>query len=499
MSFQLTPDERKAIIKQIALEREALRRKAKNCFYSFVKYLWTTIEPETTFVDGWHIYLKAKHFEAVKDFTISKLIVNEPPRHMKSTVGTVLFPAWVWGHYPHRSFIYGSHNQQLSTRDSIKCRQVIESEAYQEVFEPDWKLAGDQNQKTVFTNTRGGTRLAVGVGTGIVGFGGDYLGVDDPIDALQVHSEDVRRNAIDWIDYFFGTRINNPNANAKFLIMQRLHDNDPSGYLMRKDETFQRLILPAEYDPDAKIKSKTSLPYKDPRTKRGELLWPEQWGQTAIDEARIRLGDDASAQLNQNPQSPGGGFFPPEYWKYYDVSPSPILELVLFIDAAQKPGVSNDYSVFALWARTSTGYYLMDLMREKTDGPLLEELTVQFYNKWKPDEVVIEDASAGSSLIQYLLAQTSIPVLPFKPRFKKEVRAAAAKPTIKAGKCFLPKRPIYGTEDGKEVNLVEVFVREHEKFLKAEHDDTVDTTSMLVKHFSTRQQGADQTLVRSLV
>ncbi len=484
--------------KQIAIEKEISRRLAKDSLYHFTRYVWNVIEPETPFQDGWHIKVLCEHAEALARFDIQKLNVNMPPRHMKSIIWCVMLPAWVWGKRPNLSFIYGSHSLALATRDSIKTRMILYSEEYKEVFEPDWAFTDDQDQKTIFKNTKGGVRKSVGVGSAVTGEGGDFLIVDDPINALEAHSEIARDEAIRWFDTVLSTRINNPRRYAKAVIMQRLHEKDLSGHLIKKDSTFQHLILPARFNPEAENKSKTVLNFKDPRTKKGDLLWPNRWDDKAITDLETSLGDDANAQLDQEPRASGGGFFPKEYWKFYEAPPSEILSTTLFIDAAQKPGVSNDYSVFALWARTRNGYYLLDIMREKTDGPMLEELTIQMANKWCPDEIVVEDKSAGSSLIQYLLAYTSLPVLPFNPgRLSKEVRAAAAKPTVKAGKCFLPLRKIMGTEDGKEVNLIEVFVKEHEKFLKTAHDDIVDTTSMMVKHFNTFE--TFQPGIRSLV
>lgn len=476
------------LLKQIEVEKEISRRLAKDSLYHYVKYMWKVIEPETPFVDGWHIHALCAHAEAVTEFLIKELNVNMPPRHMKSIIWCVMWPSWVWGKYPERSFIFGSHSLALATRDSIKTRQLINSEEYKEVFDQQWTLADDQDQKTIFKNSRGGIRKAVGVGSAVTGEGADYLVTDDPINALEAHSEVTRLECIRWNDTVLSTRINNPRRYAKINIMQRLHDQDLSGHIIKTQKSFEHLILSARYNPDAELKSKTSLNFKDPRTKKGELLWSNQWDKEAIDKLEKQLGDDASAQLDQEPRSAGGGFIPKEYWNYYDTPPSTILEVIMFIDAAQKPGVSNDFSVYATWARTPNAYYLLDLSREKTDGPLLEELTIVIYNKWHHNDVVIEDKSAGSSLIQYLLNSTALPVTPFNPgRFSKEVRAAAAKPTIKAGKCFLPLKPIWGEEDGEKVNLVEVFVKEHEKFLKASNDDTVDTTSMMVKYFSTSE------------
>lgn len=486
MTTKLNDDVSKIKI-ELEIDNKISSLLAHDSLYHFVKTMWPIIEPQTPFVDGWHIRSICEHLEYVSEFRLKKLNINMPPRHMKSIIVSVMWPAWVWGTRPHLSFIFGSNAASLATRDSIKCRAVINSPQFGVIF-PKWgrgevSLAADQDQKTIFKNTQGGVRKAVGVGSTVTGEGADFLVVDDPIDAQEAHSELARETAKTWWDTVLSTRINNPKRHAKVIVMQRLHEGDLSGHVMKTDAEFKHLILSARYNPKAELKTNTG--FVDPRTQNGQLLWPEQWDADSIRDAEERLGDDAPAQLDQEPKTPGGGFFPKDYWKYYVTSPSPILETVLFIDAAQKPGVSNDFSVFATWARTTNGYYLLDIIREKTDGPLLEELTIQSYNKWKHTEVVIEDKSAGSSLIQYLLVNTSIPVLPFNPgRLSKEVRAAAAKPTVKAGRCFLPSKPIYGTEAGKEIDLVKKFVEEHEKFLKCEHDDTVDTTSMMVKHFN---------------
>lgn len=483
-----------------------LRRKSRVSLYHFTKYIWDVIEPEIEFVDGWHIEAICAHLEAVSRFEIKKLTINMPPRHMKSILGCVVFPAWVWGERPELSFIYGSHSVALATRDSIKTRELILSEKYSQVFEPKWSLKTDKNQKMSFENTRGGTRHSVGVGSGITGFGGDFLFIDDPISALEAHSEVAREEAKYWHDNVLSTRINNPKRHAKVIIMQRLHEDDLTGHVIKKDLAYERLILPAEYDPDLEKEeplavSETSLNYKDPRTTKGELLWPEQWDSEAVEDAKTTLGDDAEAQLNQNPKPGSGGLFPRTRWKFWETSPSDIIETVLFVDAAQKPGISNDYSAFAIWARTPNSFYLLDLCREKTDAPLLEELTKAYYDKWQPDAVVIEDKSAGSSLIQTLLTETTLPVIKYDPGQRdKVVRATAATPTIKAGKCYLPKAPImtHDKESKKDVNIIDLFIKEHERFPRAKNDDMVDTTSMAIEYFRGKLSSA-RPRIRSLV
>ena len=164
-----------------------------------------------------------------------------------------------------------------------------------------------------------------------------------------------------------------------------------------------------------------------------------------------------------------------------------VIDVVQFWDCAQKPGVTNDWSVCATWARTENGFYLIDLWREKVELPDLERAVKTNFHKHKPNAVVIEDKASGIGLIQTLLRETDLPVIPYDPGQRDKVsRAIAVTPTVEAGKCFLLDT-IEGLED---------FLSEHEKFPKGAHDDTVDTTSMMVEHFSMR--GNSRPRVRTL-
>jgi predicted phage terminase large subunit-like protein len=374
---------------------------------------------------------------------------------------------------------------------------VIESDVYKQIFKPDWELREDQNTLTKFTNTKGGSRRAVSVGSTITGDGATYLVCDDPHDVGEIYSELARERVKFWYDKTLSTRVDHPEHHAKVVIMQRLHEDDLAGHLLKRGD-YETLILPGEYDPEQDVKSQTSLGFKDPRTKPGELLWPEFWTPKSLDELREILGEDAEAQINQVPKSKSGGLFLKTDWKRYQASPSNIVQTGIFIDAAQKPGVTNDYTVIAVWAQTLSGYFLLDLLREKTDAPLLQALTVKTAEFWRPDFLLIEDKSAGSSLIQYLRSDTTLPVLAFDPLQRdKVVRATAAVPTVRAGKCYLPER-IQGLENGKLVNLVDVFIKEHETFPRAKHDDMVDTTSMMVEYFNKHGAVHDAPLIMQL-
>lgn len=496
----LTERQRRSLIEEMKIDLAISKRLAKVSLSHFTKVFWPIIEPETDFIEGWHIDAICQHLEAVSRFEIKKIIFNLPPRHMKSILVCVMFPAWVWASYPERRFLFGSHSQALATRDSIKTRMIIESELYKTYFSPDWTLTDDQNQKTIFSNTKSGFRKSIGVGGGITGDGGDYLVIDDPISALDVTSEVIKEEVNRWHDQVWSTRYNDAKRHAKIITMQRLDEIDLTGHVLEKDKKlidsgkgtarYERLILPARFDPDdPDIISQTSLNYVDPRKNKGELLWPERFDEAALLDLEEDLGENAEGQLQQNPKPRKGGLFPRDKWGMYDKTPSPILETVQFWDCAEKPGVTNDYSVCATWVRTHNGFYCLDVWRDKVDAPTLEVMAVQLFEEYEADAVVIEDKSHGTALIQYLRRFTTLPVLEYDPRQRdKTSRAIAATPAVRGGKCHLP----HGADWVKE------FKKEHEKFPKGKNDDQVDTTSMMVEYFNKRGSMERGPRVRSI-
>jgi predicted phage terminase large subunit-like protein len=455
---------------KIDLERELATRS----FRQFVELAWKYVEPARKFIPGWHIDAICEHLEAVTRGEIRNLLINMPPRHMKSTLVSVLWPAWVWTHSPHVQWIFSSYAHALSTRDSVKCRRLIESPWYQALFSDRYKISPDQNQKIRFSNTKNGERIATSVGGSGTGEGGDIIVVDDPHNVKDKESETVREATTTWWDEVMGSRGNNQKTVARVIVMQRVHDKDLSGHVLKKGG-YDHLCLPAEFESSRK-KNATTIGWTDPRTKDGELLWAENFGRTEVDQLKVNLGTyGAASQLQQNPVPVGGGLFKRIWWKRYRELPMDMQQIVQFWDCAQKPGLTNDYSVCATWGKTTTGLYLIDIWRNKVEAPQLEMALLSQASRFTPSAILIEDKSAGSSLIQYAKQKTILPIIAYDPKQRdKEVRATAATPTIEAGNCFLPESAPW----------VEDFILEHERFNNADHDDQVDTTSMMVEYFS---------------
>ena len=144
--------------------REILRRRCETSLAEFARRAWHIVEPATPFIDGWHIDIISECLEAVSRGEIKSLIVNMPPRHMKSMLVCVFWPCWEWTTKPHTRWLFASYAQALSIRDSLKCRRILDSQWYKSLW-PDVELLGDQNQKARFENSATGVRVATSVGT----------------------------------------------------------------------------------------------------------------------------------------------------------------------------------------------------------------------------------------------------------------------------------------------------------------------------------------------
>lgn len=151
------------------------RELAKRSLAEYIRQAWHIVEPGNQFIDGWHLHAISEHLEAATRGEIRNLIINIPPRHMKSLICCVFWFTWVWASKPETRWLFSSYGENLSIRDSLKCRRIISHPWYQRNFGDVFKLTGDQNQKTRFENDKTGYRLATGVGGLATGDGGDFI------------------------------------------------------------------------------------------------------------------------------------------------------------------------------------------------------------------------------------------------------------------------------------------------------------------------------------
>lgn len=314
----------------------------------FVRQAWRFVEPMTPYVDGRHIHSICDHLEAVAIGQIDNLLINIPPRFMKSLLVAAFFPAWVWGPHgdPGARFLYASYRERLAMRDSLRTRRIVESEWYRRKW-PRVQLQLDQNEKMRFDNTLGGYRIASSVSGGNTGEGGDYVIADDPHNAREIWSELKRENVVEWWDDVMSSRTGRWPTNRKIVVMQRLHEGDLSGHILAEKGNYVHLFFPQEYDPELRP-GRAGLPARslpsplgnpEWRSKPGTLLWPERFPRKVIDNIkRHEMTPYAyGGQHQQVPAPVEGGIFKREwirYWEPEDEDYGPVM--VRFADGTRR-------------------------------------------------------------------------------------------------------------------------------------------------------------------
>jgi predicted phage terminase large subunit-like protein len=482
------------LLRRPSLIAEIDAERARRSLAEFVRQAWLIVEPSTPFVPGWHIDAIIEHLEAVSRGQIRNLLINVPPRHMKSLLVSVFWPAWEWLRWPERRWLYSSYAATLSTRDSLNCRRLIESPWYQSRWGHVFALTGDQNAKTRFDNNRSGYRLSTSVGGSVTGEGGDRIVCDDPHKVDEVESDSVRKSTITWWGRVMSTRVNDPKTAARIVVMQRCHQQDLSGHLL-EEGGWEHLCLPAEYEG---TKCVTSIGWSDPREQMDELLWHERFGPTEIEGLKRSLGSyGAAGQLQQRPSPAGGGIFkrhwfriwqppganlPPILVRYPDGTDRLIVaedigkvdEQAQSWDCAFKGLETSDYVVGQVWGRLGARYLLLYQERGRMDYPATLRAVRNVSQLWPNCSAkLIEDKANGSAVIQ-MLAREIPGIIPVNPEGGKIGRAAAISPLIEAGNVYLPHPQLFP--------WVNDFIEECVSFPNGAHDDQVDAmTQMLIR------------------
>ena len=301
----------------------------------FITDHWRYVDP-VDYMHNWHIDCISEHLEAIRDGQLKRLIINIPPRNMKSLSVSVFFPAWLWLNDPSKSFLFASYAQSLSIRDSVKCRRIIQCPVYQQSMKelyPDFALTSDQNTKIRFDNNYQGYRLATSVGGALTGEGADIIVIDDPHNVVEGESEAVRNATLQWWDEAMSTRLNNPRTGVYIIIMQRVHEEDLTGHILAGNHSeYDHLCIPAEYEGNRIV---SSIGWKDIRKEENELLWEERISRSELDELKTKLGEYGTAgQLQQRPAPRKGGMFKPENAEVVDVIPAGISSCTRYWDKA---------------------------------------------------------------------------------------------------------------------------------------------------------------------
>lgn len=280
----------------IDVPRRLARLAAKTDFCSFLRMVVATVSPGVKYQHNWHIEAIEAHLHACARGEIRKLIINMPPRMLKSITVSVAWPAWLLGQDAKTRIMVASYAQSLSVKHSLDTRLVMQSPWYRDIF-PDTQLAHDQNEKDKFVTTKRGHRIATSVGGAATGEGGNILIVDDPLNPLQAKQRSMREAANQWFDHTFATRLDDKRNGAMVVVMQRLHAEDLSGYLLKK-QGWTLLSLPAIAPVDSEIACRGFRYVR----KQSEVLHAAREDVHMLEEMKRELGSaNFNAQYQQAP------------------------------------------------------------------------------------------------------------------------------------------------------------------------------------------------------
>ena len=393
--------------KQIRLELAA------RSLSDFIRLYWRSIDP-SPYCHNWHIEEICDHLQAVSAGGIRRLLITMPPRHMKSISVAVAWPAWSWLQTPgplrgpQVRFLFASYAHSLSVRDSVRCRRLIESPIYRMDWQARFRLTSDQNTKIRFENDAGGYRLATSVDGALTGEGGDIIVVDDPHNVREAESAVVREATLAWWNEALSTRLNDARTGAYVIIMQRVHERDLAGHVLREGG-WTHLCLPARFEPEH-----PAGVAHDRRSEAGELLWPERFGEPQIREMEERLGSyGAAGQLQQRPGPREGGMFAPQWFeivravladagrvRYWDLAAS-----------REQVGSDPDWTAGAKVALKDGVYYIEDLRRLRGTPKEVEDSvkqTAQLDGTAVPVWIEQEPGSSGKSVIDHFASRVLV-------------------------------------------------------------------------------------------
>ena len=468
-----TPNEH--LHEQIKIQDALLKLKAEQSLLAFVEQAWHILEPDTPFIHNWHIDALVEYLEAITAGEMTRVLINVPPRCMKSLLVSVLWPVWEWIRRPGGRWIFASHAEALSTKHSIDRRTLLQSAWYQGRWGEQVQLASDQNVKGEFQNTKRGVMIATSTGGSITGKGGDRIIVDDLHNPQQAESDAQRETALTYFRQTLSTRLDDKKTGAIVVVMQRLHERDLSAFC--QELGFVHVCMPAEAE------ARTEIVF--PRSGRvvtreaGDLLWPTREGRPELDAQKRMLGSMAYAgQYQQRPVPAGGAIFRRDWFQYYDELP-PLTHLAQSWDMAFKDRPDNDYVVGIVAGRRGADIYLID--RVKGQWAFSESCRqVEALRQKYPTSstILIEDAANGPAIVDALRHRiTGIIAVP--PEGGKLARAYAAQPQVEAGNVYLPNPRPHGRLMPERV-WVDDFLYQLTGFPSGAHDDDVDAFTQLV-------------------
>ena len=465
MKTRIKSKQKLADVSEQALMQALLRQDLA----AFVVKVFQTLFPGDEYLHNWHIDAVVHALMQIYLGVDRRLIITQPPRSLKSICTSVALVAWWLGQDPSQLFACVSYSHIPGLDFARQFRTVITSDWYRALF-PRVQLCKDT--ETECMTTEGGGRFVVPVGGSFTGRGADVIIIDDPIKAEDAQSEKLRRTVNDWYGTTLFPRLDDKEKGAIILVMQRLHEDDLAGKLLREGG-WAHLNLPAIAEEDQEIPVGPGVVH---RRKKGDALHPERESVAVLEMIKREMGSIAfSAQYLQRPIPLEGNIIKRAWIKWYDSPPSrgQGAQVVQSWDVASTTADTGDWSVCTTWLIVKRAYYLLDVWRGRLEFPDLKRKLIALAREHAPNRILIEQAGPGLHLIQELRtnAEPGVPVpIGITPQGDKFMRMETQSARFEAGQVYLPEQAPW----------LATFLHEMLGFPKGRHDDQVDSVSQLL-------------------
>jgi predicted phage terminase large subunit-like protein len=442
-------------------------------FAWFAARCFAELNPQTNLAMNWHLEVIAAKLMEVRQGKITRLIINLPPRHLKSLMASVAFPAWCLGHDPSAQILCVSYAQDLADKLARDCRSIVMSPWYQRIFPT--RLAPHRQAVQEFITTRQGYRLATSTGGVLTGRGADFVLIDDPLKPDEALSDAQRKTANDWFSHTLYSRLNNKRSGAIVIIMQRLHEDDLVGHVLAQ-EAWEVLSFPAIAEADEVHEIETIWGPECFRRRQGEALHPAREPLDTLERILRSVGEyNFAGQYQQSPAPAGGGLVKTEWFKRYreNERPERFERIAQSWDTANKATELSDFSVCTTWGIKGKNLYLLSVFRRRLEYPALKRAVRDQQNLFAANVVLIEDKASGTQLIQELIADGCHAVTRYEPDGDKTMRMHAQTALIENGFVHIPEAAPWLAE----------YLHEMSFFPNGKHDDQVDSTAQFLDWF----------------
>jgi predicted phage terminase large subunit-like protein len=451
-------------------EYEALLRQD---FATFTARCFHALNPQAELAMNWHLEVIAAKLTAVRQGKIRRLIINLPPRHLKSLMASIAFPAWCLGHDPSAQFLCVSYAYDLADKLARDCRSIMTSRWYRQIFPT--RLAQHRLAVQEFITTRQGYRLATSIGGVLTGRGADIIVIDDPLKPEEALSEVQRKAANEWFVHTLYSRLNDKRHGVIIIIMQRLHEDDLVGHVLAQ-EPWEVLSFPAIAEADEVHRIETIWGPRCFRRRQGEALHPDREPLETLDRIRRTIGEyNFAGQYQQSPAPLGGGLVKAEWFKRYreNERPERFDRIVQSWDTANKATELSDFSVCTTWGVRGKDLFLLGLFRRRLEYPALKRAVREQQSLFDANVILIEDKASGTQLIQELIHDGCHGVTRYQPTIDKIMRLHAQTAMIENGFVYIPETAPWLAE----------YLHEMTVFPKGKHDDQVDSTAQFLDWF----------------